>query len=74
MAYAARHPVGSLYADRHNGGNLHSKAGQTKAVARAEAHEDVMNADYKAAITKCDALASDAEDAGVAAAKTKFNK
>ena len=43
-------------------------------VARAEAHEDVMNADYKVAITKCNALASDAEDACVAAAKTKFNK
>ena len=33
-----------------------------------------MNADYKVAITKCDALASDAEDACVAAAQTKFNK
>ena len=33
-----------------------------------------MNADYKVAITKCDALTRDAEDACVAAAKAKFNK
>ena len=33
-----------------------------------------MNADYKVAITKCDAFTSDAEDACVAAAKSKFNQ
>ena len=66
--------MGSLYADRHNSDNLYSKAGRTKAVARPEAHEDVMNAHDKVAITQCDAFTSDAEDACVAAAKSKFNK
>ena len=62
-----------------------AKAAQTKSVARAEAdkevvdarsdaREDAMGADYKVAITKCDALTGDAEYSCVAAAKAKFHK
>lgn len=62
-----------------------AKASQTKTVARAEANkeivearaearDDVVTADYKVAITKCDAMTGDSEDACVAAAKVKFNQ
>lgn len=42
--------------------------------ARKDAAADKLDADYKVAIEKCDALAGDAKNSCVAAAKTKFGK
>lgn len=42
--------------------------------ARTDAAADKMNADYKVAIEKCDALAADAKTACVTAAKKAFGK
>jgi hypothetical protein len=42
--------------------------------AKTDASADKMNADYKVAVEKCDALAGDAKTQCVAAAKTKFGK
>lgn len=42
--------------------------------ARTDANADKINADYKVAIEKCDALAGDAKSACVNAAKMKFGK
>jgi hypothetical protein len=62
-----------------------AKAVQTKALADAkmgkeigeakkDAAADKLDADYKVAIEKCDALAGDAKSSCVAAAKAKFGK
>ena len=42
--------------------------------ARSEAVDDKRDADYKVAAEKCDALAGDAKDRCVSAAKSKFSK
>lgn len=62
-----------------------AKAAEVKALADAEmtkeirevkkdGAQDKMDADYKVAVEKCDALAGDAKSSCVAAAKVKFNK
>ncbi len=50
------------------------KANKNAGEARADANKDKMNADYKVATEKCDALAGDAKDRCVADAKAKFGK
>ena len=42
--------------------------------ARKEANADKLDADYKVAIEKCDALAGAAKDSCVSAAKAQFAK
>lgn len=42
--------------------------------ARKEASDDKMDANFKVAVEKCDALAGDARTRCVAAAKAKFGK
>jgi hypothetical protein len=56
-----------------------AKAAQTRAKADAkseresrEAGSDVRNAEYKAAVERCDALAGDAKDRCVANARGRF--
>jgi hypothetical protein len=44
------------------------------AAVRQDAKEDKMQADYKVALEKCDALSGAAKDACVADAKTKYRK
>lgn len=62
-----------------------AKAAETKALAdakmskeiktsRKDAAQDKREADYKVAIEKCDAMAGDAKDACVAAAKHKYGQ
>lgn len=62
-----------------------AKAAETKALAdakldkkvgeaQAEAIEDKRDANYKVAAEKCDALAGDAKDSCISAAKLKFGK
>jgi hypothetical protein len=51
-----------------------AKLGKEIGEARKDAVTDKRDADYKVAITKCDALAGDAKTACVASAKTSFGK
>jgi len=51
-----------------------AKMGKVIREAKKDAAADKLDADYKVAIEKCDALAGDAKDSCVAAAKTKFGK
>jgi len=51
-----------------------AKATQKVAAAKADAREDKMEADYKVAIEKCDALSGAAKDSCVNAAKAKYRK
>lgn len=51
-----------------------AKLGKEVGTARQTAAEDMRDADHKVAVEKCDALAGDAKDACIAAAKAKFGK
>ncbi len=51
-----------------------AKLGKEIGAAKKDAAADKIDADYKVAIEKCDALAGDAKSSCVAAAKTKFGK
>jgi hypothetical protein len=51
-----------------------AKLGKKIGEARKEASDDKMDANYKVAVEKCDALAGDAKTGCVAAAKAKFGK
>ena len=51
-----------------------AKATEKVAAVRQDAKEDKMQADYKVALEKCDALSGAAKDACVAEAKTKYRK
>lgn len=51
-----------------------AKLGKEISVAKKDATADKVNADYKVAIEKCDALTGDAKSSCVAAAKTRFGK
>ena len=51
-----------------------AKMGKEIGEAKKDAAADKLDADYKVAIEKCDALAGDAKSNCVAAAKTKFGK
>jgi hypothetical protein len=51
-----------------------AKATQKVAAVRQDAREDKMDADYKVAIEKCDALSGAAKDSCVSAAKAKYHK
>lgn len=51
-----------------------AKLGKEIGEAKKDAAADKLDADYKVAIEKCDALAGDAKDNCVAAAQTKFGK
>jgi len=51
-----------------------AKMGKEIGEAKKEASADKIDADYKVAVEKCDALAGDAKSSCVAAAKTKFGK
>lgn len=51
-----------------------AKLGEKIGEARKEASDDKMDANYKLAVEKCDALAGDAKTSCVAAAKAKFGK
>ncbi|MHB8948582.1 MAG: hypothetical protein ACYC4S_05905 [Rhodoferax sp.] len=51
-----------------------AKLGKQIGEAKTEATDDKIDANYKVAIEKCDALAGDAKTSCVAAAKAKFGK
>jgi len=51
-----------------------AKATQKVAAVRQDAREDKMQADYKVAMEKCDALAGAAKDSCQTAAKAKYGK
>lgn len=51
-----------------------AKMGKEIGEAKKDAAADKLDADYQVAIEKCDALAGDAKDSCVTAAKTKFGK
>lgn len=51
-----------------------AKLGEEVGKARQDAAQDKRDADYKVAVEKCDALAGDAKNSCLAAAKTKFGK
>jgi hypothetical protein len=51
-----------------------AKATKTSTVARMDASKDKLDADYKVAAEKCDALAGDTKSACVASAKAKYGK
>jgi hypothetical protein len=51
-----------------------AKMGKQIGEAKQDAAADKLDADYKVAIEKCDALAGDAKTSCVAAAKAKFGK
>lgn len=51
-----------------------AKATRASATARAEAREDKNEAQYKAAVERCDSLAGDAKDACVAAAQARHGQ
>jgi hypothetical protein len=51
-----------------------AKMGKEIGEAKKDAATDKLDADYKVAIEKCDALAGDAKNSCVAAAKAKFGK
>ena len=52
----------------------YAKMGKVIGEAKKDAAADKRDADYNVAIEKCDALAGDAKNSCVAAAKTKFGK
>lgn len=51
-----------------------AKMGKQIGEAKKEARDDKRDADYKVALEKCDAMAGDAKDSCIAAAKVKFGK
>ena len=51
-----------------------AKAGKQVNEAKTDATKDKQDADYKAAAAKCDALAGDAKNSCISAAKTKYGK
>ena len=51
-----------------------AKVGSVSASARTDASKDKMDADYKVAAEKCDALAGDAKTACMTAAKARYSK
>ena len=51
-----------------------ARMGKQIGEARTDAAEDKRNADYKVAAEKCDALAGEAKNACIAAAKVQFGK
>ena len=51
-----------------------AKMGKQIGEAKKEASEDKRDADYRVAVEKCDALAGDAKDSCIAAAKSRFGK
>lgn len=51
-----------------------AKATRVATGAKMEAKEDKMDADYKVAAEKCDALAGDAKNSCMAQAKTRYKK
>lgn len=51
-----------------------AKMGKQIGEAKKDATEEKRDADYKVAVEKCDAMAGDAKDSCMAAAKTKFGK
>jgi hypothetical protein len=51
-----------------------AKATEKVAAAREDAREDKVDADYKVALEKCDALSGAAKDSCVANAKAKYRK
>jgi hypothetical protein len=51
-----------------------AKASEKVAAIRQDAREDKLDADYKVALEKCDALSGPAKDSCVANAKAKFQK
>ena len=51
-----------------------AQANQKVAAARADAREDKLDADYKVALEKCDALSGPAKDGCIASAKAKYQK
>ena len=51
-----------------------AKMGKQIREAKKDAAEEKRDADYKVAVEKCDAMAGDAKDSCIAAAKTKFGK
>jgi hypothetical protein len=51
-----------------------AKLGKQIGEAKKEAKDDKLDANYKVAIEKCDAMAGDAKTSCVTAAKTKFSK
>lgn len=51
-----------------------AKMGKQIREAKKDAAEEKRDADYKVAVEKCDAMADDAKDSCIAAAKAKFGK
>ena len=51
-----------------------AKVNKETAEVRKDAAKDARDADYKAAVERCDAMAGDAKNSCVAAAKAKFGK
>ena len=51
-----------------------AKANEKVAAAKEDAREDKMNADYKVALEKCDAMSGPAKDACVSEAKARYKK
>jgi hypothetical protein len=51
-----------------------AKAKRKAAAAMADAHDDKMDANYKVAKEKCDALSGDAKDACIRDAKMKYHQ
>jgi hypothetical protein len=51
-----------------------AKASEKVAAARENAREDKLDADYKVALEKCDAMSGPAKDSCVANAKAKYQK
>jgi hypothetical protein len=51
-----------------------AKTGKEVSAARSDAADDKRDAEYKVAVEKCDALAGDAKNSCVAAAKAKYGK
>jgi hypothetical protein len=51
-----------------------AKANEKVAAAKEDAREDKMNADYKVAIEKCDAMSGAAKDSCVSEAKARYRK
>ena len=51
-----------------------AKLGKKIGEAKKEASDDKMDANYKVALEKCDALAGEAKTSCIAAAKAKFGK
>jgi hypothetical protein len=51
-----------------------AKAKRKSAAAMADAHEDKMDANYKVAKEKCDAMSGDSKDACIRDAKMKYHQ